>query len=127
MKDAKLIAEVYKESRSELGSFNLYMCWDEYVAGRSKEKFYVIDDAGFVRWGYSKKYDCNIIKDIGILKACRGQGYGRILFDAVPKPVLLKCNADNDVGNRFYKMLGMNKTGVAFTKKGRKQFIWTKN
>ena len=37
---------------------------------------------------------------------------------------MLKCNADNDIGNAFYLAMGMTKVGKTQTKQGVKQNIW---
>lgn len=124
--DAELIKQIYKESRAELGSFNLYQCWDKYLSGENNEKFWMIDGInGFVRWSYSKKYGTNVVKDIGVLKSDRRSGQGEKLLKSVPCPVMLKCNEDNTHGNNFYRKMGMNKAGRTFTKSGKPQTIWT--
>jgi len=124
--DQEWISQVYKEAKKELGSFNLWQCWEKYLSGQSKEKFHVLSNkAGFVRWGYSKKYQSNIIQDIGVLKEYRGKGYAKLLVAVVPKPLMLKCNADNDEGNKFYARMGMSNAGATATKKGVAQIIWT--
>lgn len=124
--DEQWIAKVYKESKKELGSFNLWQCWEKYLNGKSHETFTVLSNcAGFVRWGYSKKYQSYIIQDIGVLSEHRGKGYAKLLLDSVPKPLMLKCNMDNANGNAFYQKIGMNQAGETATKKGVKQIIWT--
>lgn len=122
--DAEFIKQVYKESRNELGSFDLFMCWQKYLSGKSKEKFDVIPDVGFVRWVQSKKYGCYLLQDVGVLSKHKGKGFGKLLLQHVPTPVMLKCNKTNLVGNEFYKRMGMRKAGVAFTRKGVEQNIW---
>ncbi len=123
--DAVLLKKIYSESKDELGSFNLYQCWDFYLAGKNNEQYWV-NQYGFVRWAPSKKYGANLIKDIGVLREYQGLLYGRQLLQSVPLPVVLKCNADNVNGNAFYKKMGMNQAGQTHTKKGRPQIIWTK-
>lgn len=129
-KHAEAIKQIYKECKSELGSFNLYQCWDMYLAGQGNEKFDVIVSwsaitVGFVRWCYSKKYGSYLVKDIGVLNKFRGEGLGLKLMQHVPVPVMLKCNANNETGNQFYESIGMKKSGTTQTKKGNPQIIWT--
>lgn len=116
--DAKFIAQVYKHAKKELGSFNLYQCWDFYLSGKNNEKFIVIPEIGFVRWGYSVRNRVNVLKDIAIMPDQKGKGFGRILMNAVPKPFFLKCNLDNVDGNKFYIKNGLKLTGQSKTKKG---------
>jgi ribosomal protein S18 acetylase RimI-like enzyme len=120
-----LIKLIYKESRKELGSFNLYQCWEKYLSGQSREHFWVYKNCGFVRWVESKKYGGNYIHDIGILKEHRGKSIGKKLLQSIPLPIVLKCNEDNVSGNNFYKAIGMYQSGIAFTRKGVKQIIWS--
>ncbi len=127
-KDAVMLKAVYKEAKKELGSFNLYQCWDFYLSGKNKDKFWIIDGIdGFVRWNWSKKFQANMVKDIAVLNTQRGYGYGAVLLKSVPLPVVLKCNVDNVLGNGFYDAMGMNLAGQTFTRKGVAQNIWTTN
>lgn len=123
--DEQLLKQIYKEARKELGSFNLFQCWTNYLSGVRGEFFMVLPKIGFVRWGFMNKYKCNVIKDIGVLKSEQGRGYGAMLVKSVPCTVMLKCNEDNAQGNAFYKSLGMQQAGRTFTKKGNPQIIWT--
>lgn len=125
--DKEWIEAIYKQSKSELGSFNLFYSWDNYIAGKGNFKFLVIRPLAFVRYGWMQKYDAYVIQEIGVDKAARGQGNGGLLLKAVPTPLLLKCNQDNETGNAFYKKMGMTLSGETSTKKGVKQNIWTLN
>lgn len=125
--DKEWIEAIYKQNRSELGSFNLFYSWDNYVEGKGNFKFLVIRPFAFVRYGWMKKYDAYVIQEIGVGRSERGKGFGAQLLQAVPTPLLLKCNCDNEVGNAFYKKMGMTLSGNTETKKGVKQNIWTLN
>lgn len=122
--DAPWVKEIYKECKKELGSFNLYQCWDNYVAGESNEVFLGVPNVAFIRWKPSKKYASNMVMDIGVLKEFRRCEFGLQLIYAVPLPITLKCNEDNEAGNKFYKSIGFTKAGVTHTRKGVKQNIW---
>lgn len=130
-KDGEAIKAIYKECRAELGSFNLWNCWDNYLAGAHTEAFVVFEDKGtvvsFIRWSWQNKWKCNVLKDFGTRANSRGKGYGKLLIQTIPPTVLLKCNADNKLGNAFYKGLGMSFSGTTRTMKGVKQNIWTIN
>lgn len=131
-KHEAVIKQIYKECKSELGSFNLYQCWDKYLTNDSNERFHVITTwsvivIGFVRWNFSKKYGSYVVKDVGVLKEFRGKGVGKDLLQYVPTPVMLKCNEDNEDGNNFYESMGMVKAGMTATKAGKAQVIWTKS
>lgn len=129
--DAGMLKVLYKEAKKELGSFNLYQCWDFYLSGKNKDKFWVVGDiqsiCGFVRWNWSKKFQANMVKDIAVLASMRGLGIGRELLQSVPLPIVLKCNADNFDGNFFYAKMGMVNSGTTQTRKGVSQNIWTIN
>lgn len=138
-KDADFIKEIYKKEKEHLGSFNLYQCWDNYLTKKSKEKFWVvyvenvtpidynvqIDLTGFVRFGWSKKYNSYILQDIGINEKYKRKGVGRFILEKLPKPLVLKCNVTNTTGNSFYKSIGMTLNGTTQTKKGVKQNVWS--
>ena len=64
------------------------------------------DVCGFVRW-HRRRDGWNTVYEIAIDKARRGQGIGRALLDAVPRPVRLKCTVDNATANAFYAAQGM--------------------
>ena len=137
--DADFIKDIYKAEKEHLGSFNLYQCWDNYLRKKSKEKFWVVknlvkcpveyveyqDNVGFVRFGWSKKFNSFILQDIGILEKYKRKGVGRFIIDNLPKPLILKCNIDNTSGNKFYKKIGMTLNGITMTKKGVKQNVWS--
>lgn len=122
--DEHFIKQIYKECNKELGSFNLFYVWDEYIT-QGKGNFDVIRPFAFVRWGYSKKYGAYVLNDIGVLKSARGSGYGEALLKFVPTPMVLKCNCDNQAGNEFYLRMGMIFGGTTKTKSGKPQNIWT--
>ena len=126
--DKEALKQIYKECRDELGSFDLYMCWQKYIKGESKERYLVAYDKevlGIIRFGYSRKYKVNVVHDIGVLKKARGKKIGQLLLKTAPTPYLLKCNEDNEGGNNFYKMVGLRCAGKTFTKSRRPQIIWT--
>lgn len=127
--DKEALKQIYKECRSELGSFDLYMCWQKFLKQESKERYLVAYDKqgilGVIRFGPSRKYQSTIVQDIAVLKKARGKKIGQLLLNTVPKPYLLKCNEDNKGGNNFYKMVGLQRAGKTFTKSGRPQIIWT--
>jgi hypothetical protein len=123
--DKDFIKKLYKQSSKEIGSFNLFWTWDKYLSGEAKHKFYVIDNMGFMRIGYSKKYNCYVLYEIAVDVECKQKGVGRKLYDKIPKPLMLKCNKDNYIGNNFYKKMGMTNSGTTKTSKGIEQNIWT--
>ena len=118
--DEPLIKQIHKECKDEIGSFNLYQIWDNYLSRKAKYKYLVYDDCAFVRFGKSRKYKMHTIYDIGVLKSHRGQGIGKKIIDKLPRPLILKCNCDNDAGNAFYKKIGMRLLGKVKSKNGKK-------
>jgi GNAT superfamily N-acetyltransferase len=127
IEDKDWIEKIYKQNRKELGSFNLFYSWDNYIDGKGNFKFLVIRPYAFVRYGWMNKYDAYVIQEIGVDVTARGQGHGGMLLRSVPTPLLLKCNCDNETGNKFYERMGMKLSGSTETKKGIKQNIWTLN
>jgi hypothetical protein len=123
--DEEFIKLIYKDCKKEIGSFNLYNCWDDYLKNKTPYKFYVLDEIGMMRYGFSKKLNSFTIKDIGILKLHQGKGYGNIFFKNTCSPLYLTCNFDNINGNKFYEKMGMKKIGQK-TSKNKKQVmnIW---
>jgi ribosomal protein S18 acetylase RimI-like enzyme len=123
--DEQLIKKIHKESIKEIGSFNLFMSWENYLANQSPYKFYVIDGMGFMRYGYSKMLKCYTIKEIGVLKEHRGKGVANALVKYAKKPLYLTCNTDNHSGNAFYEKIGMMHKGSKASKNGKfRMNIW---
>lgn len=129
--DADFIKEIHKEAKSEIGSFNLFYSWDNYLQNKTPYKFYIFSDAGvdvgFMRFGFSEKIGFNIVKEVGILKKFRGRGYGKKMLNRMPRPIYLTCNDDNEVGNHFYKSCGMRNIGKKKTKTGKWTLVWVIN
>lgn len=123
VEDKDWIKQIYKESAKELGSFNLFYSWDDFVGGK-RGKFIVVRPKAFIRYDWSTKYNSWLIHDVGTLKEFRGQGICRYLIKFVPAPVMLKCNQDNQGGNKFYENIGMKLTGTTETKNGVPQNVW---
>lgn len=114
--DEPMIKQVYKESAKQIGSFNLFYVWDNYLERKTPYNFYVIEDIGFMRYGYSKTMKCYTIKEIGILNEHKGKGYAEHFFKILRSPLYLTCNKDNEVGNKFYAKMGMKLRGTKKTK-----------
>lgn len=117
--DEELIRKIHIESNDELGDFNLFWIWDNFLERKNKYYYYVIDDAAFMRYGYSSQKKCYILKEIGVLKDKQGKGYAQALFNFCKRPLYLTCNLDNERGNKFYKKMGMKLKGVKTSKNGK--------
>lgn len=124
--DEPWLKKLYAKNKKEIGSFNLFMSWDNFIKGKRGHFFFVIPNVAFIRYHWMSKYQANVVQEIAVAEDHKGRGYGKELLDNVPLPVLLKCNADNDSGNAFYKAVGMRKSGQCATKKGVLQNIWTR-
>jgi ribosomal protein S18 acetylase RimI-like enzyme len=125
--DEDLIKKIHKESGKHIGSFNLFYVWDNYLAQKNTYKYYVIENIGFIRCGYSKMKKCYTIKEIGVLNEFKGKGYAEALFNKCRTPMYLTCNVDNVMGNRFYDKMGMRKKSVILSKNGKHQMnLWVK-
>ena len=123
--DEDLIKKIHKESKDELGSFNLFQCWDKYLTRESPYNYYVIEGMAFMRYGYSSRMKCYTVKEIGVLEGCKGKGLAKKLIDFTKRPLYLTCNTDNETGNRFYKKIGMKHKGVKDSKNGKFQMnVW---
>lgn len=123
--DRDFIELIYKQNPKEIGSFNLFWSWDDYLAGKSPYKYYVLEDVGMMRFGYSKQLKCYTIKEIGILESEKGKGKAAMFFENIPKPLYLTCNENNIAANKFYKKVGMRFAGKKKTKnKGTIMNIW---
>ena len=55
---------------------------------------------------WRRKDGWHTIREICITFSYRANGAGRALINAIPKPIRLKCLADNDQANQFYQHLG---------------------
>lgn len=123
--DEELVKKIHKESKKEIGNFDTFFIWSNYLKGKTTYKYYIIDEIGFVRFGYSKKYSANVIYDIAILLDQRNKGYGKKILSKLPKPIMLKCNSDNDNGNAFYRSIGMRNCGIVKSKNKKKEMnVW---
>jgi GNAT superfamily N-acetyltransferase len=124
-KDEELIKQIHKESKKEIGGFDTFFIWQNYLKGNTTYKYYILDNIAFVRYGFSKKYSANVVHDIAILKEHRGKGYGKKIMSILPKPIVLKCNTDNEGGNAFYQSIGMRKCMVVKSKDRKKEMnLW---
>lgn len=124
--DVAMMKEIHKNEKEHLGSFNLYQVWDKWIGGEKVPyTFIVVEGKAFCRYGFSKKYQHYVIHEIGVLPQFKRQGISRFILENVPRPLMLKCNCDNDGGNKFYKSCGMILAGKTETKNGVKQNIWT--
>ena len=70
-KDEQFIKRLHKENSKEIGSFNLFYIWDNYLKRKNKYIYHIIEDVGFVRHGYSKqkkadKSKTKLLKQINI-------------------------------------------------------------
>ena len=124
IQDEDFIKKLHKQHKKHIGGFNLFWVWDKYIEGTAKHKYVVIEGCGFMRYGYSKKYSAFVLHEIAVDEETKQKGVGRTFFNHLPKPLMLKCNQDNDTGNAFYQAMGMTKVGVTETKQGVKQNIW---
>lgn len=123
--DAELIKKIHKQSKDEIGTFNLFYSWDNYLERKNSYKFYVIDEAAFMRYGYSPQKKCYVIKEIGVLEERQGNGYAKKLFDFCKRPLYLTCNTDNEKGNAFYNKMGMKFKGIKTSKNNKfKMNVW---
>lgn len=122
--DEEFIKKLHKQHKDHIGNFNLFWIWDKFIDGKTNYVYEIIDDCGFIRYGYSKKYKANVLYEIAVDNDSPKKGVGTMLFNRLPKPLMLKCNADNVIGNKFYIKMGMTKAGVTETKKGEKQNIY---
>lgn len=123
--DELFIRQVYKDCKNEIGSFNLYNCWDDYLTQKSPYKYYVLENVGMIRFGFSKRINSYVVKDFGIVSEKQRCGYGELFFKNLPRPVYLTCNTDNEKGNSFYKKMGMKFIGTKLSKnKKKKMNIW---
>jgi hypothetical protein len=120
--DEDFIKLIYKDCKKEIGSFNLYNCWYDYLKNKTPYKFYILEGIGMMRYGFSKKLNCYTIKEIGILKIHQGKGYGNIFFKYISNPLYVTCNFDNINGNKFYEKIGMKKIGQK-PSKNKKQIL----
>ena len=77
-----------------------------------------------MRYGYSKKYSAYVLYEIAVDKEAKQKGVGKTLFNNLPRPLMLKCNQDNETGNSFYIAMNMTKVSTCETKKGVKQNIY---
>jgi len=122
--DAEFIKSIYKQHKKEIGNFNLFWVWDKYLEGNTPYKFVVIKNVAFMRFGYSKKFKCNVLYEIGVDNKTMQKGAGKMLYNYLPKPTMIKCNTDNIIGNKFYEKMGAILVGKTITKSGIKQQIW---
>jgi len=123
--DADFIKKIHKQHKKEIGSFNLFYSWDYYIKGINKSVFLIIEDGGSMRFSYMKKYNAYVLHEIGVDNESTRKGVGRALFNALPRPLILKCNMDNERGNAFYEAMGMTKIAKTATKKGVPQNVWS--
>ena len=101
IEDVDFIKKLHKQSSKQIGGFNLFWVWDKYIKKEAKHKYVIIEDTD-----------------------CKQKGVGKALYNYIPKPIMLKCNQDNEAGNLFYNNMGMTKAGKTKTLAGVNQNIW---
>lgn len=113
--DVDAIKRIAQQYRDELGFVNRAALLESiqrmnlFVALVGKEI------VGFANYR-ARRDGMNVIYEIAADKAHRGQGIGRLLFEAVPSPRRLKCTVDNPA-NGFYRAMGMEYIGQEAGKK----------
>lgn len=122
--DVDFMKKLHKENSKHIGDFNVFRVWDKYISKTAKHRYVVIDEKGFMRYGYSKKYNAYVLFEIAVETECKQKGIGKVLFDYLPRPLMLKCNQANEAGNKFYAKMGMTKAGKRKTTTGIEQNIW---
>jgi ribosomal protein S18 acetylase RimI-like enzyme len=126
--DVDFIKILHKESKNEIGSFNLFYSWDDYLAKKTPYNFYIFYDGdekvGFMRFGLSKQLKCYVVKEIAIASKFKGMGYGKKFIQKMPRPIYLTCNEDNVVGNAFYKAAGFTGIGKKMLKNKKWVNVW---
>lgn len=130
--DSSWVKSIYKSEAKHLGTFNLFWTWDKYISGEAAYSFVGFREMAFVRFGYSRKYKSYVIYEIGVHNDYKRQGLAKKLVISVSQIakrkgtyLMLKCNQDNVVGNKFYASIGMTLKHTTATKKGEKQNVWT--
>lgn len=120
--DFDAITRIARQWNSELGFVSRAMlaqsvgAQELYVAEKEGET------CGFVRW-HRRRDGWSTVYEIAVDKTRRGQGIGRALLDAVPRPVRLKCTVDNAAANAFYAAQGMTLARVEQGKR-RRLNVW---
>jgi GNAT superfamily N-acetyltransferase len=126
IEDLHMIKQIYKNEKEHIGNFNRFMEWNRYIQGNKISfTFVVVDGMAFCRYGWSVRYKHFVIYEIGVLPEHKRKGISRFILEQLPRPLMLKCNEDNKVGNSFYKSCGMTLSVKTQTKLGVKQNIWT--
>lgn len=121
--DKALIKSLYKQESKNVGSFNLFFSWDNFLLGKNSF-FNVIPQVGFVRYSFLKRKKIWTLKEIAIKEEEKKKGYGLLLLNSVPKPFILKCNLENENANAFYEKNGLILIDKEKDKKGNFKNIW---
>lgn len=114
--DIDTIKRIANQYKNELGFVNKAALRDSVARFTLFVAEYMGAVVGFVN-SYRRKDGWNTIYEIAVDKAHRGEGIGRALLDAVPRPVRLKCTVDN-AANEFYAAQGM---ALVRTEQGKKR------
>jgi GNAT superfamily N-acetyltransferase len=131
--DASWIKEIYKKEKEHIGSFDLFMVWQNYLKKTSNNKFMVIDDIAFCHYKWSPRANSYVIEEIAVREDFKGKGVGKFIVTAMMskaqregKKLTIKCNDTNTSANLFYEACGMKLDGICFTRnKGTKMRKWT--
>jgi GNAT superfamily N-acetyltransferase len=75
---------------------------------------------------HKRKDGWTTVYEIGVHPNWQGRGAGRMMLDALPRPIRLKCPVDNVRANNFYKWYGFKHEGVEEGKK-RKLNVWMRH
>jgi GNAT superfamily N-acetyltransferase len=116
--DLDAIKRIANQYKNELGFVNKAALRDSIGRYTLFVAEYMGAVAGFVN-SYHRRDGWSTIYEIAVDKAHKGEGIGRALLDAVPRPVRLKCPVDN-AANGFYAAQGMT---LARVEQGRKRML----
>lgn len=123
--DEEWVKHIFDSYKNFLGGFG--PVWFRYWQNDNpREKWVVIPDRAFAHYLIKKNGEVTLY-EIAVHPAYKRMGLGDVLIKAMPTPIELKTDHDNEVSNAFYKRLGFRLMGKKPSKSGKRYFhIWKK-
>lgn len=114
--DLVWIESIWKENIKLLGNFY----WMKQALPRPGHFLIVIREKAFCH--YHRQKLGYVIDEVAVGKDHQRQGLAEQIVKAIPHPIFLKTDNDNEKSNKFYLKLGFKKLKESKSKNGAKTF-----
>jgi ribosomal protein S18 acetylase RimI-like enzyme len=120
--DAKWIKKIFDHEKATFWNFNTI--WYRSWLKPEKELWLIVRPFAFAHCQKRKDGVFNL-QEIAVDPAKRRCGFGRLLVESIPGPVILKTETGNEAANALYRSLGFLLVGTSKGKMSDRVFnVW---